>query len=163
MTKSRVLAFVDCNILIEGFLHRLHPAQGIIIMAANKRLDLITCAKVLDDIENVILEEAETRQDFQLIEAWVELRKQVRLKVMPDPPAELVKDTYQKYLGVMKHIADIPVLASAMELGPDVIISDNTEHFNDKVSERCGIPIWSSVQFLENLAGGLVKEKLKTK
>src|SRR5438094_8254368 len=109
MTKSRVVAFVDCNILIEGFLHPLHPAKGIIIMAANKRLDLITCQKVLEDIENVILEEAEKKNDYQLIESWTALRKQVRLNVRPDPPASLVKDTFDKYIGIMKHIADIPV------------------------------------------------------
>jgi predicted nucleic acid-binding protein len=161
MTRSRVVAFVDCNILIEGFLHPLHPAQGVIIMAANKRLDLITCKKVVEDIEDVILEEAEKKNDYQLVEAWAALRKQTRLKVMPDPPAQLVEETYKKYLGVMRHADDISVLASVIELGPDLILSDNTEHFNDKVAERCGIPIWSSVQFLENLAGGLIKEKLK--
>lgn len=163
MTQGRLLVFVDCNILIEGFLHPLHPAQGVVIMAANKRIDLITCAKVLEDIENVIVEEAEKKDDYQLIETWLQLRKQIHLKVMPDPPAELVRDTYSKFWGVMKHIADIPVLASAIELGPDLILSDNTEHFNAKVSERCGIPIWSSVEFLKNLAGGLAKEKLKTR
>ena len=155
------MAFVDCNILIEGFLRPLHPAQGVIIMAANKRLDLITCEKVIQDIEDVIIEEAENKNSYQVVEAWTALRKHTRLKVMPDPPAQLVEETYKKYLGIMRHIDDIPVLASAIELGPDLILSDNTEHFNDRVSERCGIPIWSSVQFLETLAGGLVKEKLK--
>jgi hypothetical protein len=127
MSKSRLLVFVDCNILIEGFLYPLHPAQGVVIMAANRRIDLITCALVVKDIENAIIEESQKKNDYQVINAWLELREQSHLKVMPDPTAELVKDTYIKYMGVMKHIADIPVLASAIDLGPDLILSDNVE------------------------------------
>jgi hypothetical protein len=161
MSKSRLLVFVDCNILIEGFLLPLHPAKGVVLMAVNRRIDLITCGLVVKDIENAIIEESEKKKDYQVINAWLEFYRQIPLKVMPNPPAELVRDTYIKYIGVMKHIADIPVLASAIELGPDLIVSDNVEHFNDKVSERCGITIWSSAEFLNNLAAGLIKEKLK--
>lgn len=161
MSKNRLLIFVDCNILIEGFLHPLHPAQGVVVMAANRRIDLITCRLVVSDTENVIIEESQQKNDYQLLEAWLEFCKHIRLKIMPDPPANLVKDTYVKYMGIMKHVTDIPVLSSAIELGPDLILSDNVEHFNDKVSERCGITIWSSTEFLGNLAAGLIKEKLK--
>jgi hypothetical protein len=61
----------------------------------------------------------------------------------------------------MRHALDIPVLAAAIELQPDLILSDNTEHFNERMSERCGTAIWSCKEFLTHLVAGTVKEKLK--
>jgi hypothetical protein len=63
----------------------------------------------------------------------------------------IVKNAYTKYIGVMRHKADIPILAAALECVPPVhvILSGNTEHFNDAVATKCGVPIGSCVQFIE--------------
>jgi predicted nucleic acid-binding protein len=160
MSKNRLLAFVDSNVLIEAFFVPLHPACAIAILAANKQLDLVTCSLVVDDVEKEILERATERDDYDLIDAWAKFLTEIRLRKMPDPPASLVRDTLHNYLGVMRHQADIPVLASAIETGAHVILSDNSEHFNPKVSERCGIPIWTCEEFLAGLITGTIKEKL---
>ena len=71
-----------------------------------------------------------------------------------------IKTTFKKYLGVMHHQADIPVLASALEVEPNMILSDNREHFNDRVAERCGIRIYSAEEFLNSLITGAIREQL---
>lgn len=160
MSKNRLLVFVDCNVLIEALFVPLHPACAIAILAANKQLDLVTCSLVVDDVEKEILERASEKNDYDLIDAWTKFVSEIRLKTLPDAPAELVKETFHKYMGVMRHQADIPVLASAIEIKPNLILSDNSEHFNEKVSERCGIAIWTCEEFLAELITGTVKEKL---
>lgn len=164
MRKNRLLVFVDCNVLIEAFFVPLHPACAIAILAANKQVDLVTCSLVIDDVENVILERAsEKDDDYDLIDAWTKFLVAIRLRKMPDPSADLVKDTFHRYLGVMRHQADIPVLASAIEIQPNLILSDNSEHFNEKVSERCGLAIWTCEEFLSGLVTGTIREKLGMK
>lgn len=161
MSKGRLLAFVDCNIMIAGMFVPMHPSKAILIMASNKHLDLITCAEVIEDIEDEIFAQAKERNDYDLIEICTQLIKQTRIKVLPNPPIELVKATNEKYLGIMRHKADIPVLASAIEIGPNLILSDNRKHFNNSVAERCGIRIFSSDEFLKGLITGTIGEQLQ--
>lgn len=163
MSSDRLLAFVDCNIIIESLFAPTHPANAITLLAANRQIDLITCSLVIKDIENEILYRAAEANSFELVDVFDQLIKQTRLKAMPDPPIELVKETYTKYLGIMRHQADIPVLASAIELGPNLILSDNDEHFNQLVAERCGIPMFTSEQFLKGLMSGNLRERLGIK
>lgn len=135
----------------------LHSAGGIMVLAANKQVDLITCKLVVDDVEKVILEQAAKKNDYESVEAWTKLLEEIRLRIMPDPEANMVKETLNKCWGIMRHKADIPVLASAIELGPDLILSDNRTHFNDAVSERSGIQIFSCEEFLANLIAGKIQ------
>lgn len=161
MSKNRLLLFVDCNILIEALFVPMHPAVAIALLAANKEFDLVTCALVVEDIEAEVFERVQRSGDLSLIDDWAQFKKTVRLQVVPNPPMQLVIDTKARYLAIMRHAADIPVLASAIEIGPSLILSDNTVHFNQKVAARCGLPIWSSQEFLFNLVSGTLKEKLK--
>ncbi|MBU6450778.1 MAG: type II toxin-antitoxin system VapC family toxin [Cyanobacteria bacterium REEB67] len=163
MSNDRLLAFVDCNIVIECLFAPMHPANAIAVLAANKHLDLVTCNLVIEDIEAEIIDRATQADDLGVIDVYAQFLKQIRLKVMPDPTSSLVKETLHKYLGIMRHRADIPVLASAIEIGPNLILSDNRKHFNDLVAERSGIPICSSEEFLALLMSGSARERLGSK
>jgi hypothetical protein len=87
------------------------------------------------------------------IDRWSKLLEATRLKVLPDPPFAVVQEIYNKYIGVMRHKADIPILAAALECLPPVhvILSGNTEHFNPAVATRSGVLICSCVEFIEML------------
>jgi len=52
----------------------------------------------------------------------------------------VVKQAYEKYIGVMRH--KVLTAALSMKPAPDVILSGNREHFNDAVAGRCGIKIF---------------------
>src|ERR1700722_4393729 len=99
MSKNRLLVFVDCNVLIESLFIPMHPANAIAVLAANKQIDLVTCTLVVNDVEKEILDQATERNDIELIDVWATLLQQIRLRVVPDPPADLVKETWHKYLG----------------------------------------------------------------
>jgi len=74
--------------------------------------------------------------------------ERTELKIIGNPPINLVLDTKKKYLALMRHLADILVLAVAIEVKADSILSGNRKHFNDKTSRKCGIPIYSCQEFL---------------
>jgi predicted nucleic acid-binding protein len=161
MNRNRLLVFVDSNILIEALFVPMHPASAIAILAANKQLDITTCSLVIEDLENEVMERVTEAGNFRFIDLWANFQSQIRLQVLPDPPLEHVMKVKDEYLGIMRHSADIPVLASAIEITPDLILSDNIEHFNAKVAQRCGIPIWTSEEYLVNMMAGTLKEKLE--
>ena len=145
------LAFLDANVFVEAALIQAAPAVAIMHLAVAGVLSLITCRLVIDDVENEILDRAtdNPKEIDNLIRQWQQLLDQIELKIVDNPSTKLALDTKKKYLALMRHLADIPVLASAIEVKADLILSGNRKHFNDKTSRKCGIPIYSCQEFLK--------------
>ena len=112
-------------------------------LVAKGAFKMTTCQLVVDDAENAILKKLEKHPEKldAVLKLWSDMIKKIDLEIMPDPEFPVVKETFDKYMGVMRHKADILFLAAAltMERPPHAILSGNREHFNDKVSERCKI------------------------
>jgi predicted nucleic acid-binding protein len=142
--------FLDANVLIEAALVQAPPAVAIMHLAATGVLALVTCQLVIDDVEEEILDRVSINPEEvdNLISSWQQLLDRTELKIINNPSIKLVLETKKKYLASMRHLADIPVLASAIEVKADLILSGNREHFNKKTSKMCGIPIYSCHEFL---------------
>jgi hypothetical protein len=82
MSKTRLLVFVDCNVLIESLFIPMHPANAIAVLAANKQIDLVTCALVVEDVEKEILERATAKNDLGVIDDWSKFKEQIRLRIV---------------------------------------------------------------------------------
>ncbi len=145
--------FADSNVLIEALLIPSSAAYVVAEMVARGVFDMATCQLCVDDTEDAIVAKLEKKPDDldQTITNWEKLVADIRLIVVPDPDAASVIATRDKYLGVMRHKADIPVLAAALSMDPKphVILSGNRDHFNDAVADRCGIKICSCQEFIE--------------
>ncbi|HEY9869252.1 MAG TPA: type II toxin-antitoxin system VapC family toxin [Candidatus Obscuribacterales bacterium] len=152
---SPPLIFLDANVLIEALIGLL-PAQAVMDLAAGGSIRLMTCRLVVDAVENDILRRAQEEPAAidELVESWRQLLDTVPLMVVPDPPRELVESAKQRYLPTMRHLPDIPVLASALEQKADLILSGNREHFNDATAGRAGIQMYSCAEFLRKLVAG---------
>ena len=87
-----------------------------------------------------------------VIETWHLMLARTKLDVRPDPPLEVVLEARRKFLPTMRHLADIPVLAAAIEAKADFIVSGNRKHFNDATAVRAGIPMCSCTEFLAKMA-----------
>jgi len=133
--------FADSNVLIETLLIPQSAAYVVAEMVARGVFDIATCQICVTDTEDAIVGKLGKKPDEleQAITHWEKLKADIRLIVLEDPDTATVLATRDKYLGVMRHKADIPVLAAAlsMETAPHVILSGNHEHFNDAVSQRC--------------------------
>lgn len=147
--------FVDSNVLIEAVFLPDSAAAIVADMVISGVFNMVTCQQVVQDVEAAILRKCASKPDDldTAINRWSKLLETSRLRVLPDPPLAIVQDVYTKYIGVMRHKADIPILAAALECVPavHVILSGNTEHFNDAVATRSGVRICSCVQFIEML------------
>jgi predicted nucleic acid-binding protein len=154
MPENRaLLVFLDANVLIEALLVQSQPAVSIMHMASTDTIKLITCKLVIDDVEEEILSQATTNTmgiDF-MIDAWHGLLKRTNLIVRPNPQLKTVLFVKKEYLPLMRHLADIPVLAAAIDAKPDLILSGNRKHFNNQTAKKCGIPIFSCKEFLKQL------------
>jgi hypothetical protein len=122
-------------------------------MVARGVFDMSTCQLCIEDAEDAIVAKLQSKPDDldKAITQWGKLKTDTRLFVLQDPTASVVQATYDKFIGVMRHRADIPVLAAAlgMALKPNAILSNNRDHFNDAVAARCGIQIYSCQEFIE--------------
>jgi predicted nucleic acid-binding protein len=147
--------FVDSNVLIEAVFLPDSAAAIVAEMVATGVFDMVTCEQVVHDVERAILRKCASMPDEldTSIDRWSKLLEASRLKVLPDPAFTVVKEVYNKYIGVMRHKADIPILPAALECRPPihVILSGNTEHFNESVATRSGVRICSCVEFIELL------------
>lgn len=148
---SRPYLFVDSNVLIEALFEPFHPAGAIIALVLSKQVRLVTCHQVIEDVENEILDRCHTANNIELIDTWAKFLDNIKIQVEPDATQEEARITYQNYMGIMRHSADIPILAVAIRFRPAVILSGNREHFNDSVGERCGITILSCREFFSKL------------
>lgn len=155
MTDRLPVLFVDANVLIEAVFFPDSAAAIISDLVTYGTFDMATCAMVVEDAERAMLKKITSSGELEtIVQRWTKLKEQLRLQVVPDPSVISVKDAYDKYIGAMRHKADIPVLAAAINYSPTpyVILSNNREHFNDLVSARCGIKILSCAEFLQMLA-----------
>jgi predicted nucleic acid-binding protein len=152
MPKHSVpVIFVDSNVLIDALLVRFAAAKTIVTLASYKKLKLLTCAQVIEDVEAEIVDKIVVPPlQREILDCWQEMLKRTRIKIISDPSEEAVQVVSQDYLALMRHLADIPILTAALNHHPkpDFILSGNREHFNDEVSNQCGIPIRSCSEFI---------------
>jgi hypothetical protein len=86
------------------------------------------------------------------ISDWRQLQQEVDLQVVPDATPELVRQTYNSYIALMRHKNDIPILACALTIKPYDVLSGNREHFNDRVAAKSGIPMLSCEELVQIVA-----------
>ena len=149
----------DSNVLIEALLIPQSAAYVVAEMVARRVFDLATCQLCIEDTEDAIvdkLRENPANLD-QVITSWEKLKADTRLIILAAPDATTANSAAHKYLGLVRHRADIPVLASALTMMPQphVILSGNRGHFSDALSDRCGVKICSCHEFIE-----LISEEL---
>jgi len=52
---------------------------------------------------------------------------------------------------LIRHVADVPVLLSAIESKPDWLLTNNVEHFTEDVAKNTGLRIATPKQFFSEL------------
>jgi predicted nucleic acid-binding protein len=156
--NSSSLIFADSNVFVE---HLFIPdsAAGIVVsLATHNVFKLASCEQSIKEAETAILRKLQRSPELLniIIERWTATLQKTKLIILPDPPMAVIKETNFLYLSSMRHRADIPILAAAILAKPSVILSGNREHFNDTVAQKCGIRIYSCIEFL-----GLLKSTKK--
>lgn len=142
MTEKVPVLFVDSNVLIEAVFIPLSAAAIITDLVAIGAFDMVTCALPEEDAERAMLNKVLNEDELDIfVRRWTDLKRKIRLQILPDPSLQEVKEAYTKYIGVMRHKADIPILTAAISCKPTpfIVLSNNREHFNDLVAAKSGV------------------------
>lgn len=144
-------AFVDTNVLVEALLVKTMSALAVMDLASTEQLMLVTCEMVRHEFDKEILKRASHKGESldELLAARQELITRVRLQVHPNAPDEKVLEAWKLLLPTVRHAADIPVIAAAIEVKPQLILSGNRKHFNNRAAAKIGIPIFSCGELLD--------------
>ncbi|MBX9877990.1 MAG: PIN domain-containing protein [Candidatus Obscuribacterales bacterium] len=154
-------AFVDTNVLVEALLVKTMSALAIMDLAASEQLVLVTCEMVRHEFDKEILKRASRDGETldALLTARQELVTRVGLKVHPNAPDDMVLAAWRMLLPTVRHAADIPVIAAAIEVRPHLILSGNRKHFNNRAAIKIGIPIFSCGELLDRMTPQGIKLK----
>ncbi len=146
-------AFVDTNVLVEALLVKTMSALAVMDLASRQQLVLATCEIVRHEFDKEILKRASRDGESldDLLSARQELITRIGLQIHPNAPDEKVLAAWRLLLPTVRHAADIPVIASAIEVQPNLILSGNRKHFNNRAAAKIGIPIFSCGELLDRM------------
>jgi predicted nucleic acid-binding protein len=136
--KYRV--FLDTSAILAG-LNSPTGAAGVILAACFS-------GKLIPIISRQVIEEAERNIPLKfpkLFPAWKSFLL-IPPKLAPDPTLKEVRKAYK-----ILPTSDAPILAAAMKVKPDVLVTWNPRHFQrTKVLKACPFPILLPGDFLNN-------------
>jgi len=147
----RLRLFADSNVFIEGLFQSKSSAAQVIKLAMDGKFELLTCALVVEEVNNAIITaiHASLEELTGCQSRWSTLVKN-HVTIVPSPPENFVKETFDNYMVHMRHDADIPILAAALQTDLDCILSGNRRHFNEQVSRKCNIQIMTCNDFMHH-------------
>ena len=150
MTRRRLRLFLDSNVLIGGIVSPWGLDKAVLSLCAARICRLVLAEAVRDEVEEALL--ARTRawdpagakpiiEDYRLLIAFMEP------EIVPYPEGERVQSNRH----LIRHLADVPVLLSAMDTRPDWLLTHNTKHFTRAVAQRTGLRIATPSEFFRTL------------
>ena len=152
MTSSTKLRlFLDSNVLTGGIVSPWGLDKATLSLCAAGVCKLVLAEAVRDEVEENLLLHAARLPDLdagKLVEDYRRLIKLAKPQLVPYPPADSVRS--QRHL--IRHLADVPILLSAMASKPDWLLTHNTKHFTPAVAQRTGLRIATPAAFFRALA-----------
>ena len=141
---------LDSNVITDGLVSRFGQSKAVLALCAAK-----TCRLVLPEINRIEVErnlsklaerlgENETKRMLSDLKGFLRLARPINV-----PLAE--EERVAANRGLIRHLADVPVVLAAIDSQPDWLITRNRDHFTDEVSARIGIRIGSPQEFFQAL------------
>lgn len=137
--KARI--FADANILIAGADSRSGASRAVLLMAEIGLFTLVVSRQVLDEAERNIRKKLP-----RALPNFAEQMAHLNLEILPDPTLE----ESAQWESIIE-AKDAPILAAAVMANVDRILSLYTEDFTQDVAKKCGIPIQTPAQFIQDI------------
>jgi predicted nucleic acid-binding protein len=141
--------FLDSNVMVEGFVSRWGLNRAVLALCAARIHQLYLAEIVRREVERTLLlltseyASAPRRLSHQILSDYDKFRLLAKPRMIPEPDAAEVASAAH----LIRHQNDVPVLVSAINSAPDWLISNNVEHFNQRVADRTGLRIVTPYQF----------------
>ncbi|MGH9453565.1 MAG: PIN domain-containing protein [Terriglobia bacterium] len=143
--------FLDSNVLIGGIVSPWGLDKAILALCAARICRLVLAEAVRDEVEEalrLVMSGLDPADASQIIEDYRRLIVRTRPEVVRYPDAERVGSNRH----LIRHLADVPVLLSAMDSNPDWLLTHNTKHFTKAVAQRTGLRIGTPAEFFQTLS-----------
>lgn len=150
----KIRLFLDSNVLLAGIVSGWGLDKAVLSLCAARVCSLVLAEIVREEVEENLLVHAQTlrsSESTELITDYSRLIELIEPELVPRPSRGLVDTSVH----LIRHVADVPVLLSAMESRPDWLLTHNTKHFNRAVATRTRLRIATPVQFFKALASQL--------
>lgn len=142
------IVFLDSGVFMRGITASWGAAKAILILGASGVFSVHTSEVVILEVQAALDRKGIPTcpgSDFD------RLLKQLKLVVHARPSRDAVQDGIRKYLPMVRHLADIPIIVAAIETNPDWLVSSNSEHFNATIARSTGLRIVTPPQLLRYL------------
>jgi predicted nucleic acid-binding protein len=143
-TLQRV--FPDSNVLIEGLFAPWSASRAILILARARAFRLVLSPYVEVEVERALLSRLarEPAEGTRLIDDYA-----LALRLLaPERTDRITREELTLHRPLIRHVHDVPVLATALKARPDWFVTSNTAHFTPEVAVRTGLRIATPHEFL---------------
>jgi predicted nucleic acid-binding protein len=152
--NRRTHLFLDSNVLTGGLVSRWGLDKAVLALCAARICRLVLAEAVREEVEENILIHAATLErevGSQLLKDYDRLLRLTRPLIVPFPAESEVLAARP----LIRHLADVPVLVSAIKSKPDWLLTHNTKHFSPAVARRTGLRIETPADFFLALSQGI--------
>ena len=125
--------------------------KAVLSLCAARVCRLVLAEAVRDEIENNLTFHAERLPPVQAEKLSADYRRLIKLtdpEIVPYPERDLVNSSRH----LIRHVADVPVILSAMASKPDWLLTHNIKHFTSAVGQRASLRIATPADFFRTLA-----------
>ncbi|MBI4320689.1 MAG: PIN domain-containing protein [Chloroflexi bacterium] len=148
--------FLDSGVFVEGMVAPWSAARALLILGAYRVILSETSEVVLVEVTRALERKGiptNERSDF------ARLLRKLSLTVHARPSEEDVRQGLAKFLPLLHHRADVPVLVAAIAAAPDWLVSSNPDHFTPRVAKACGLRIVTPAQLMRYLGVSDVSQR----
>lgn len=148
---KRIRLFLDSNVLTGGLISPWGLDKAVLSLCAARVCRLVLAQAVRDEVEENLLLQAERLPSLsaeQLIDHYHRLMKLADSELVSYPDKDLVRSSRH----LIRHLADVPVLLSAIASKPDWLLTHNTKHFTQAVAHRNSLRIGTPKEFFQALS-----------
>lgn len=133
--------FVDANVLIAGADSRSGASNAVLKLAEMRLIQFVVSRQVLDEAERNLRKKLP-----RALPNFATQMAQLNLEIVPDPPKEEVE-----WCESIIEAKDAPILAAAIHVRPDRLLTLNTRDFTPAVVSASGLAVQTPAEFVQHV------------
>ncbi|WP_107667633.1 putative toxin-antitoxin system toxin component, PIN family [Cyanothece sp. BG0011] len=142
------LIFADSSILIAGSASSTGASRVVLTMAEIGLFKLLVSEQVLEECQRNI-----NKKLPKAMPVFNEIIDNTNLEVLPNPSLE----KFSAYVDIIEP-KDAPILAAALLVKADRLLSLNTKDFTQEVAQKTGIIIQTPSEFIQDIRSIITQE-----
>lgn len=147
--------FLDAGVILDGCFSSWGASKAVLILATmRERFTVILAESIEREVQRAVarrtanLEAALAESMAGSVAGWL---ARVRIERHPTPPEAFIRERVPDIMPALRHLNDLQPVMTALLAHPDLVLSTNTAHWNEKLAERTGLRVATPHAFLRTL------------